>query len=131
LLDRLGTGTGVGDGGLISWSMSPEPDPYGVWHSSQIPDPQKRTAGLNVAGFSSPEFDKAIDAARTPAAASGCDQPARSQQYETINKLLNTQQPYLFAFIPDAVLVAPVTLRGLRPSTFGLYADVQRWWFQK
>jgi peptide/nickel transport system substrate-binding protein len=131
LLDRLGTGIGDGDGWLISWSMSPEPDPYGLWHSSQIPDPQKRTAGLNIAGFSSPDVDKAIDAARTPAAAAGCDQPARSQQYETVNKLLNAQQPYLFAFIPDALMATPVTLRGFRPSTFALYADVQRWWIQK
>jgi hypothetical protein len=48
-----------------------------------------------------------------------------------MNKLLNIQQPYLFAFTPDVLMAAPVTLRGFRPSTFALYADVQRWWIQK
>lgn len=131
LLDRLGTGSAEGDGWLISWAMSPEPDPYGVWHSSQIPDPAKRTAGLNVGGFSSVDLDRAIDAARSPQPGASCDQATRVQQYEAVNKLLNVQQPYLFAFTPDALLAAPPTLRGLRPGTFSLFTDVNRWWLQK
>jgi peptide/nickel transport system substrate-binding protein len=131
LLDRLGTGAAPGDGWLVSWAMSPEPDPYGLWHSSQIPDPAKRTAGLNIGGFSLPDVDRAIEAARTPPQAAGCDQPARVQRYEAMNKLLNDQQPYLFAFAPDALLAAPPALRGLRPGPFSVYADVERWWLQK
>ncbi len=131
LLQRLGTGSAEGDGWLVSWAMSPEPDPYAIWHSSQIPDPAKRTVGLNVGGFSSTDLDNAIDAARSPQAAAGCDQSARAQQYEAIDKLVNGQQPYLFAFVPDALLAAPATLRGLRPGAFALYAEVQRWWLQK
>lgn len=131
LLERLGTGSAEGDGWLISWSMSPEPDPHAVWHSSQIPDPAKRTVGLNVGGFSSADLDKAIDAGRTPQLGASCDQPARARQYEAINRLLNDQQPYLFAFTPEALLAAPLALRGLRPGTFSLYAEVHRWWLQK
>jgi len=131
LLERLGTGSAQGDGWLVSWAMSPEPDPYGLWHSSQIPDPAKRTAGLNVGGFSSPDVDRAIEAARAPQQATGCDQPARVQQYEAMNKQLNIQQPYLFAFVPEALLATPPALRGLRPGAFSLYADVERWWLQK
>ena len=111
--------------------MGPEPDPFGLWHSSQIPDPAKRTAGLNVSGFSSAEADKAIDAGRSPQPASGCDQSARAQHYETFNRLLNTQQPYLFAFTPDALVAAPPALRGLRPGTFSLHAGIHSWWLQK
>jgi len=131
LLERLGTGTAEGDGWLISWAMGPEPDPHGVWHSSQIPNPAKRTAGLNVGGFSSADLDKAIDAARSPQLATGCDQTARTQHYETFNRLLNTQQPYLFAFTPEVLVAAPPTLRGLRSGTFSVYTDVERWWLQK
>ena len=131
LIERLGTGTAEGDGWLVSWAMGPEPDPFGLWHSSQIPDPVKRTTGLNVGGFSYAEVDKAIDAARGPADAAGCDPTARAQQYETVNRLLNNQQPYLFAFTPETLLAAPPALQGLRPGTFSLYADVQRWWLKK
>ena len=111
--------------------MGPEPDPFGVWHSSQIPDPAKRTAGLNVSGFSSADLDKAIDAGRSPQPETGCDKSARAQHYETFNRILNTQQPYLFAFTPDALVAAPPALRGLRPGTFWLHADIQGWWLLK
>jgi peptide/nickel transport system substrate-binding protein len=128
LVERLGTGTAEGDGWLISWAIGPEPDPYSVWHSSQIPDPVKRTTGLNVGGFSSAEVDKAIEAARSPQAPATCDVVVRAQQYLSVNKTLNAEQPYLFAFTPETLLAAPPTLQGLRPGTFSLYADVQRWW---
>jgi peptide/nickel transport system substrate-binding protein len=131
LVERLGTGAAEGDGWLISWAMGPEPDPYSVWHSSQIPDAAKRTTGLNVGGFSSAALDKAIEAARSPQAPAACDPTARAQQYETVNKVLNAEQPYLFAFTPETLLAAPPTLQGLRPGTFSLYADVQRWWLKK
>jgi len=131
LVERLGTGTAEGDGWLISWAIGPEPDPYSVWHSSQIPDPVKRTTGLNVGGFSSAEVDKAIEAARSPQAPATCDVVVRAQQYLSVNKTLNAEQPYLFAFTPETLLAAPPTLQGLRPGTFSLYADVQRWWLKK
>jgi peptide/nickel transport system substrate-binding protein len=131
LVERLGTGTAEGDGWLVSWAMGPEADPWGVWHSSQIPDPAKRIAGLNIGGFSSTDLDKAIDAARSPQTAAGCDPSARAQHYEGLNKLLNAQQPYLFAFTPDVLLAAPPALRGLRPGSFSLHYDVHRWWLQK
>jgi len=48
-----------------------------------------------------------------------------------VNKVLNAEQPYLFAFTPEMLLAAPPALQGLGPGTFSLYADVQRWWLQK
>jgi len=45
--------------------------------------------------------------------------------------VLNAEQPYLFAFIPEALLATLPSLEGLRPGTFSLYADVQRWWLKK
>jgi len=131
LVERLGTGAAEGDGWLISWAMSPEPDPYSVWHSSQVPDPAKRTTGLNVGGFSSADVDRAIEAARSPQTPAACDGVVRAQQYEAMNRVLNAEQPYLFAFIPETLLAAPPTLQGLRPGTFSLYADVQLWWLKK
>jgi peptide/nickel transport system substrate-binding protein len=131
LAERLGTGSAEGDGWLISWAQGAEPDPHGLWHSSQIPDPAKRTAGLNISGFGSAELDKAIDLGRSPQLASGCDQTLRAQHYETFNRLLNAQQPYLFAFTPETLVAVPSGLRGLRPGTFSLHVDVHRWWLQK
>jgi len=54
-----------------------------------------------------------------------------AQHYETFNRLLNRQQPYLFAFTPDTLVAVPRTLHGLAPGTYALHADVHRWWLQK
>ena len=88
-------------------------------------------AGLNVTGFGAADLDKAIEAGRSPQAGTDCAEAARVQRYETVNRVLNAQQPYLFAFVPDALLAGPPALRGVRPGPFSLYADVHRWWVQK
>src|SRR5205085_10016360 len=61
---------------IIGWRLSVEPDPYGIWHTASIPDAAKRTTGYNFGSFSSPDVDRAIDAARTPAGGD-CSQPDR------------------------------------------------------
>ena len=112
---------------IIGWRLNVEPDPYGIWHSNSTPDAQKRTTGYNFGAFSSPDADKAIDAARTPASGD-CSQATRKKSYETLNKLLNEEQPYDFGFSPTTLLVASRDLRGLDPGTFGTYTDMERWW---
>lgn len=79
----------------------------------------------------SADLDKAIDAGRSPQLPTGCDQPARTQHYETFNQLLNVQQPYLFAFTPDTLLASPPTLRGLAVGTFWLHAGIHLWWLHE
>ncbi|TMC34002.1 MAG: hypothetical protein E6J24_07900 [Chloroflexi bacterium] len=112
---------------IIGWKLNVEPDPYGIWHSNSIPDASKKTTGYNFGAFSSPEADKAIDAARTPASGD-CSQATRKKSYETLNRLLNDEQPYDFGFSPTTLLVASRDLRGVDPGTFATYADIEKWW---
>jgi peptide/nickel transport system substrate-binding protein len=115
---------------IIGWRLSVEPDPYGIWHSSAIPDASRRTTGYNFGSFSSADADKAIDAARTPATAD-CSQATRRKSYEALNRLLNEEQPYEFGFSPTTLLVAARELRGIDPGTFATYADIEKWWFAR
>jgi len=115
---------------IIGWKLSVEPDPYGIFHSSSIPDPAKKTTGYNFGAWSSAEADKAIDAARTPASAD-CTQATRKKSYEAFNRLLNDEQPYDFGFAPTTLLVTPSDLRGLDPGTFATYNDIEKWWFAR
>jgi peptide/nickel transport system substrate-binding protein len=115
---------------IIGWRLSVEPDPYGIWHSSAIPDPARKATGYNFGAFSSSDTDKAIDAARTPAGAD-CSQATRRTSYEAMNRLLNEEQPYDFGFSPTTLLVAARGLRGLDPGTFATYADIEKWWFAR
>jgi peptide/nickel transport system substrate-binding protein len=115
---------------IIGWKLNVEPDPFGIFHSSSIPDAAKKTTGYNFGAWSSADADRAIEAARTPASAD-CSQGTRKKSYEALNRLLNEEQPYDFGFAPTTLLVAPHELRGLDPGTFATYSDVEKWWFAR
>lgn len=116
---------------ITGWRLSPEPDAYPIWDTASIPDPAKRTTGYNFGAFSDPAADRALEASRTPTASRDCTQRARAAGYQTLNRILNDAQPYLFAFSPITLLVAPRALHGLDPGTFGVYAHIERWWLAK
>ncbi len=115
---------------IIGWRLNVEPDPYGIWHSSAIPDPAKKTTGYNFGSFSSPDADRAIDEARAPSGGD-CAEATRKKSYEALNRLLNEQQPYNFGFAPTTLLVTARALRGPDPGTFSTYADIERWWLAR
>jgi peptide/nickel transport system substrate-binding protein len=114
-------------GWIYGWKLSPEPDPYAIFHSASIPDAARRMAGYNFGAWSSPEADKLIESARTPGSGD-CSQAARKKAYESFNRLLNEEQPYDFGFAPTTLLVAPHALRGFDPGTFATYSDIEKWW---
>ncbi len=115
---------------IIGWKLNAEPDAYGIWDSSSIPDPQKRSTGYNFGAFSDPAADRALEAARTPPSGD-CRQATRAGSYRELNRILNEAQPYNFAFSPITLLVAPRALRGLDPGTFGVYSRIEKWWFAR
>lgn len=118
-------------GWILGWRLGPEPDPYGIWHSSAIPDAKRSSAGYNFGAFSSAAIDRAIEEARTPTAGSGCDTAARKKSYEAFNRILNDEQPYDFGFSPTTLLVATRDLRGFDPGTYNTYAAAERWWLAR
>lgn len=127
MVDKLTTGNQEIQGWIIGWSLGLEPDPYGIWHSSQIPDPAKKTTGFNFGAFTAPGFDKAIEDGRS----GDCSQAARKKNYETFNKILNEEQPYNFGFSPNTLLVVPANLRAIDPATFGSTWNIEKWWFKQ
>lgn len=127
MVDKLTKGNQEIQGWIIGWSLGIEPDPYGIWHSTQIPDPAKATTGFNFGAFTNPEFDKAIEAGRS----GNCSQAERKKNYETFNKILNEEQPYMFGFSPNTLLVVPQSLRAIDPGTFSSTWNIEKWWFKQ
>jgi peptide/nickel transport system substrate-binding protein len=130
LVDLLQTRQEDASGWIIGWKLNVEPDPYGVFHSASIPDAAKKVPGYNFGAWSSPEADKLMETARTPASGD-CSQATRKKSYETFNRLLNEEQPYNFAFAKTTLLVAARDLRGFDPGTFATYNDIEKWWFAR
>lgn len=130
LVTKLTTGDQTLEATIIGWSLGAEPDPYTIWHSSQIPDPKTNKTGFGFTGFSSPELDKAIEEGRNPSNGD-CSIAARKKNYDTFNKILNEEQPYNFGYSPNVLWVAQKTVQNMAPNSFGQLYNVHEWWIKK
>jgi len=71
---------------FFSWVNEPDPDPYALFHSTQLPP-----AGLNVGGYANSDADRLLDAARVER-----DRGHRAALYHELHALLAHDQPYLW-----------------------------------
>lgn len=127
MVDKLVAASPEIEGWIIALSLGVDPDPFGYWHSSSIPDPAQKRPGDNVGGFTAPGLDQAIEQART----GDCSQAARKKHYETFNRILNEEQPYNFGFSPSVLLVTAKALQNVAPGPFGQTHNVDRWWLSR
>ena len=130
LVTKLTTGDATLEATIIGWALGGDPDPYQIWHSSQIPDPAKNVTGFGFTYFKDADMDKAIEQARTPSNGD-CSTAARKKNYDTFNKILNEQQPYNFGYVPNTLAAAQKTLQGWNPAPFSTLYNVQDWWVKQ
>jgi peptide/nickel transport system substrate-binding protein len=130
LVTKLTTGDPVLDATIIGWSLGTEPDPYQIWHSSQIPDRAKGTTGFGFTFFKDPAMDSAIDAARNPTNGD-CSIATRKKNYETFNKILNDNQPYNFGYVPNVLYGSQSTLQNFNPASFAQVYNINEWWIKQ
>jgi peptide/nickel transport system substrate-binding protein len=71
---------------FLSWVNEPDPDPYGLFHSSQIKE------GMNLVGYKSDEADQLMEEARGE-----LDPARRSDLYHQLHEVLARDQPYLWS----------------------------------
>ena len=114
---------------IVGWVLGVDPDPYSIWHSSQIPDHAKKTTGFNSGGFTAAGLDKAIEDGRTPANGD-CTQAARTISYQAFNRILNDEQPYNFGFTANSFVLTAKSLHGVDPGPYGIFWNVEKWWLK-
>jgi peptide/nickel transport system substrate-binding protein len=127
---KLTTGDPTLDATILTWTLGVEPDPYQIWHSSQIPDRAKAATGFGFTFFKDPDLDKAIEEARRPANRD-CSIAARKRSYETFNKILNENQPYNFGYVPNVLIGSQRALQNFAPASFAAVYNVHEWWFKR
>jgi peptide/nickel transport system substrate-binding protein len=71
-----------------------DPDPYPLWHSSQV------ASGQNFAGFNNAEADRLLTEARQPMSDYPQDVAHRKQLYSAFQALFAREQPALMLFHP-------------------------------
>lgn len=98
------------DACILGWTASPEIDAGQFFHTDAIAG-----QGDNRNGYSSPECDRLIDAARGTV-----DRAERMKLWRQLHKVLHDDQPYTFLFFNKALGFHDKRLANVKPSKLGL-----------
>lgn len=129
IVDKLTTANPEIEAVIIGWTgLAGDPDPYGIWHSDQIPGPGKATFGFTL--YKNDALDKAIIDGRNPANGD-CSVASRKKAYETVAKILNEDQPYNFGFGANTLATSAKGLQKFAPTTYSSYYNIHEWWLKK
>lgn len=92
---------------VLGWDrLSLDPDPFALFHSSQIPT-QAAPGLLNFTGFSAPEYDSQVIEGR-----SAYDFARRKEIYARTQEIIADQLPYYFLWAQKFGVVASTKLKG-------------------
>jgi peptide/nickel transport system substrate-binding protein len=118
------------DACILGWSLSPDPDDYQIWHSSQI------DKGFNFISYRNPEVDRLWEEGRRE-----YDIEKRKAIYWRINEWMAEDQPYTFLFVPLSIsalqkkfvlvekdLNDKEPFRPIKMEKAGLMYDLIRWY---
>ncbi|PYI53136.1 peptide-binding protein [Paenibacillus flagellatus] len=102
-----------------AWAISGDPNPKGIWHSSEI------AKGLNTVSYSNPEVDKLIDEDLKT-----FDKAKRKELLNKVDALIAEDQPYTFLYSPTITMAYPSNLEGFNPNRDSL-KEIEKWYFTK
>ncbi len=118
------------DACILGWSLSPDPDDYQIWHSSQI------EKGFNFISYRNPEADRLWEEGRRE-----YNIEKRKVIYWRINELMAEDQPYTFLFVPLSIAAlqnkfvlvekdskGKETFRPIKMEKAGLTYDLIKWY---
>jgi peptide/nickel transport system substrate-binding protein len=97
------------DAVLLAWQITPDPDEYPIWHSSQT-----GPGGLNFLGFKDPETDRLLEQGRQT-----FDWNKRIALYRAFHRRLAELQPVAFLYSPDMLDALSLKFQGLLQTDTG------------
>jgi peptide/nickel transport system substrate-binding protein len=110
------------DAAYLSWDLDPDPDPFPLFHSTQVPP-----RGQNFVYYSNPEADRLIEEGRRE-----LRQSARADIYHQLHAILADDQPYTWVSQPSMKWVLNKRVQNVRESKgWGLflwYPGEFDWW---
>ncbi len=106
---------------LLGWSLSIEPDPYDIWHSSKTKPDE-----FNMISYNNPEADKLMEQARRE-----FNQPKRQALLWRFQEILADEQPYLWLYAPNAMVAVHKRVQGIRPTPAGIGFNQPEWYVPK
>lgn len=109
------------DAVILGWSLSPDPDQYNIWHSSQT-GPRE----FNFLTYENAKVDAALDAARRT-----FDREKRKQQYDIMQEEIYKDVPMVFLYAPYSLPVMHKRFHGIKPAPAGIGYNSEHWYVPK
>jgi len=106
---------------ILGWTIPPDPDLFDVWHSSK-----NRPGELNFISYRNEEVDRLIEQGRYT-----FDEDLRRQSYHRIQEILAEDQPYVFLYVPQALVAVSSRVHGIEPAPIGLGHNRVKWFVPK
>jgi peptide/nickel transport system substrate-binding protein len=110
---------------FLNWELDPDPDLFGMFHSTQV-----RPYGQNIAAFANAEVDRLIVQAREE-----LDPSVRKEIYWRLHEMLMEEQPYTWTVQVSVKWAINKRVRGVATSRgYGLYLwypGELGWWISK
>lgn len=109
------------DAVILGWSLSPDPDQYSIWHSSQT-GPRE----FNFLTYNNAKVDAALDTARRT-----FDREKRKQQYDIMQEEIFKDVPMVFLYAPYSLPVMHKRFHGIKPAPAGIGYNSEHWYVPK
>jgi len=106
------------DAVILGWSLSPDPDQFTIWHSSQTGPRQ-----FNFLSYNNTKVDAALEAARRT-----FDRGQRKQQYDLMQAEIYKDVPMIFLFAPYSLPVMHKRFHGIKPEPAGIGYNSEHWY---
>jgi len=106
------------DAYILGWSLSAEPDPYDIWHSSKT-----KPAEFNIVSFNNKRADELMEKAR-----STFNQAERKKYLDEFQEIIHAEQPYLFLYAPNSLVAMHKRIKGVEAAPAGLGHNTEEWY---
>jgi len=106
------------DAVILGWSLTPEPDQYNIWHSSQTSPRQ-----FNFLSYNNAKVDQAlVEATRT------FDEKKRKQWYDVMQQEIYSDVPVVFLYAPYSLPAIHKRIHGIQPAPAGIAYNSEFWY---
>ncbi|MDD2717198.1 MAG: peptide-binding protein [Candidatus Wallbacteria bacterium] len=98
-------------------------DPYGLWHSSQIPEKNNGYSGANFISYRNPEIDRLCELSRIT-----FDRIKLKEIYYKIQAIIHKDQPYTFLYTTDIIYAVSKRFHGIEAAPAGIFYNFPHWY---
>jgi len=109
------------DAVILGWSLSPDPDQFNIWHSSQTGERQ-----FNFLSYSNNKVDEALEQARLT-----FDLDAQKRWYDIMQQEIHQDAPVVFLYAGYSLPAIHQRIQNIEVAPAGIGHNQEKWFIPK